>query len=235
MEGLASLIHYQDIFEKQPLSGEDSAPPRRPLRMAGCTSRCRQGVLKLIQSLQRLVSGTLTKGTVVCHPTQIYLSSFLYMFHSNSWLSSRVFVCNKGVWWEAYTQRLIWRKDVYLCAFLVVFPDKNEFKKKHTHTNPELQSPVQELYFYSRITQLAFSFKSCFSCSVIQTAHFILSRGQGQDSLPTTAKVQVFISSHVRCHSVLEQNPEPFSFASVGQWEFRLYKYNTTSHSVMQM
>ncbi|CAG5877902.1 unnamed protein product, partial [Menidia menidia] len=29
--------------------------------MAGCTSRCRQGVLKLIQSLQRLVSGTLTK------------------------------------------------------------------------------------------------------------------------------------------------------------------------------
>lgn len=32
--------------------------------MAGCTSRCRQGVLKLIQSLQRLVSGTLTKGTL---------------------------------------------------------------------------------------------------------------------------------------------------------------------------
>ncbi|KAI4814052.1 hypothetical protein KUCAC02_003264 [Chaenocephalus aceratus] len=29
--------------------------------MAGCTSRCRQGVLKLIQSLQRLVSGGLTK------------------------------------------------------------------------------------------------------------------------------------------------------------------------------
>ncbi|XP_029924680.1 Kv channel-interacting protein 1b isoform X1 [Myripristis murdjan] len=29
--------------------------------MAGCTSRCRQGVVKLIQSLQRLVSGTLTK------------------------------------------------------------------------------------------------------------------------------------------------------------------------------
>ncbi|XP_042355688.1 Kv channel-interacting protein 1b isoform X1 [Plectropomus leopardus] len=43
--------------------------------MAGCTSRCRQGVLKLIQSLQRLVSGTLTKDktddelemTMVCH------------------------------------------------------------------------------------------------------------------------------------------------------------------------
>ncbi|XP_051793473.1 Kv channel-interacting protein 1b isoform X3 [Acanthochromis polyacanthus] len=43
--------------------------------MAGCTSRCRQGVLKLIQSLQRLVSGTLTKDkaddelemTTVCH------------------------------------------------------------------------------------------------------------------------------------------------------------------------
>lgn len=34
------------------------------LRMAGCTSRCRQGVLKLIQSLQRLVSGTLAKGTL---------------------------------------------------------------------------------------------------------------------------------------------------------------------------
>ncbi|XP_059207386.1 Kv channel-interacting protein 1b isoform X3 [Centropristis striata] len=43
--------------------------------MAGCTSRCRQGVIKLIQSLQRLVSGTLTKDkaddelemTMVCH------------------------------------------------------------------------------------------------------------------------------------------------------------------------
>uniref|UniRef100_A0A8C1GL86 Uncharacterized protein n=1 Tax=Cyprinus carpio TaxID=7962 RepID=A0A8C1GL86_CYPCA len=43
--------------------------------MAGCTSRCRQGVLKLIQSLQRLVSGTLSKDniddelemTMVCH------------------------------------------------------------------------------------------------------------------------------------------------------------------------
>ncbi|KAF3841364.1 hypothetical protein F7725_007226, partial [Dissostichus mawsoni] len=40
--------------------------PVRPLLhlslgMAGCTSRCRQGVLKLIQSLQRLVSGGLTK------------------------------------------------------------------------------------------------------------------------------------------------------------------------------
>lgn len=32
--------------------------------MDGCTSRCRQGVQKLIQSLQRLVSGSLTKGTV---------------------------------------------------------------------------------------------------------------------------------------------------------------------------
>lgn len=36
------------------------------IRMAGCTSRCHQGVLKLIQSLQRLVSGTLTKGTFKC-------------------------------------------------------------------------------------------------------------------------------------------------------------------------
>ncbi|KAI9519802.1 hypothetical protein NQZ68_024663 [Dissostichus eleginoides] len=41
--------------------------PVRPLLhlslgMAGCTSRCRQGVLKLIQSLQRLVSGGLTKA-----------------------------------------------------------------------------------------------------------------------------------------------------------------------------
>ncbi|XP_035636637.1 Kv channel-interacting protein 1-like isoform X3 [Oncorhynchus keta] len=43
--------------------------------MAGCTCRCRQGVLKFIQSLRRLVSGTLTKDkiddelemTMVCH------------------------------------------------------------------------------------------------------------------------------------------------------------------------
>lgn len=41
-----------------------SVRPCLSLRMAGCTSRCRQGVLKLIQSLQRLVSGTLTKGTL---------------------------------------------------------------------------------------------------------------------------------------------------------------------------
>ncbi|XP_028840586.1 Kv channel-interacting protein 1b isoform X1 [Denticeps clupeoides] len=44
-------------------------------RMAGCTSRCRQGVLKFIQSLRRLVFGTLSKDkvddelemTMVCH------------------------------------------------------------------------------------------------------------------------------------------------------------------------
>lgn len=41
-----------------------SVRPCLLLRMAGCTSRCRQGVLKLIQSLQRLVSGTLAKGTL---------------------------------------------------------------------------------------------------------------------------------------------------------------------------
>uniref|UniRef100_A0A3P9MN71 EF-hand domain-containing protein n=1 Tax=Oryzias latipes TaxID=8090 RepID=A0A3P9MN71_ORYLA len=43
--------------------------------MAGCTRRCRQGMIKLIQSLQRLVFGTLTKDktedelemTTVCH------------------------------------------------------------------------------------------------------------------------------------------------------------------------
>ena len=43
------------------------------LRMAGCTRRCRQGVLKLIQSLQRLVSGTLTKGTVAFYPDTLSL------------------------------------------------------------------------------------------------------------------------------------------------------------------
>uniref|UniRef100_A0AAV2JF28 G-protein coupled receptors family 1 profile domain-containing protein n=1 Tax=Knipowitschia caucasica TaxID=637954 RepID=A0AAV2JF28_KNICA len=32
------------------------------LRMAGCTARCKQGITKLLQSLQRLVFGTLTKG-----------------------------------------------------------------------------------------------------------------------------------------------------------------------------
>lgn len=42
--------------------------------MAGCASRCRQGVLKLIQSLQRLVSGTLTKGTV----------PFSFFFYANT-------------------------------------------------------------------------------------------------------------------------------------------------------
>ncbi|XP_077403498.1 Kv channel-interacting protein 1b isoform X1 [Vanacampus margaritifer] len=43
--------------------------------MAGCTTRCRQGVLKLIQSVQRLLSGSLAKDntddelemTTVCH------------------------------------------------------------------------------------------------------------------------------------------------------------------------
>ncbi|KAK7915829.1 hypothetical protein WMY93_011590 [Mugilogobius chulae] len=45
------------------------------LRMAGCTARCKQGIAKLMQSLQRLVFGTLTKDktddelemTMVCH------------------------------------------------------------------------------------------------------------------------------------------------------------------------
>lgn len=48
------------------------------LRMAGCTSRCRQGVLKLIQSLQRLVSGTLTKGTLSlkCTLHDCFMGSF---------------------------------------------------------------------------------------------------------------------------------------------------------------
>lgn len=46
------------------------------IRMAGCTSRCRQGVLKLIQSLQRLVSGTLTKGTFKCVPIPVCCQSF---------------------------------------------------------------------------------------------------------------------------------------------------------------
>ncbi|KAJ3589767.1 hypothetical protein NHX12_010609 [Muraenolepis orangiensis] len=31
--------------------------------MAGCTRRCRDGLVKLVQSVQRLLSGTLTKGT----------------------------------------------------------------------------------------------------------------------------------------------------------------------------
>ncbi|XP_072302626.1 Kv channel-interacting protein 1b isoform X1 [Eucyclogobius newberryi] len=45
------------------------------LRMAGCTARCKQGIAKLMQSLRRLVFGTLTKDktdeelemTMVCH------------------------------------------------------------------------------------------------------------------------------------------------------------------------
>lgn len=44
--------------------------------MAGCTSRCRQGVLKLIQSLQRLVSGTLTKGIFKYVPIPVCCQRF---------------------------------------------------------------------------------------------------------------------------------------------------------------
>lgn len=54
--------------------------------MAGCTSRCSQGVLKLIQSLQRLVSGTLTKGTFKCVPIPVCPQHFhihhIYKFYN---------------------------------------------------------------------------------------------------------------------------------------------------------
>lgn len=56
------IVFSGDILEEK--CRWRSVRPCLLLRMAGCTSRCRQGVLKLIQSLQRLVSGTLAKGTL---------------------------------------------------------------------------------------------------------------------------------------------------------------------------
>lgn len=57
-----------------------SVSPCLLLRMAGCTSRCRQGLLKLMQSLQRMVSGTLTKGKL--HALQLTCNDFLALWVS---------------------------------------------------------------------------------------------------------------------------------------------------------
>ncbi|KAI3373518.1 hypothetical protein L3Q82_022113 [Scortum barcoo] len=95
--------HRQSILEEKPLHHKTIRPKTRQregegksdqinterslspigsyiyLRMAGCTSRCRQGVLKLIQSLQRLLSGTLTKVSLMktmgcCFPSVTHCS-----------------------------------------------------------------------------------------------------------------------------------------------------------------
>lgn len=91
------------------------------LRMAGCTCRCRQGLLKLMQSLQRLVSGTLTKGTVAFYSntdalttyfTQMcintvhdFFSSWLYHQYSHEWV---YLILYENLWFIWYLTKLQW-------------------------------------------------------------------------------------------------------------------------------
>ncbi|KAJ8408945.1 hypothetical protein AAFF_G00247630 [Aldrovandia affinis] len=45
--------------------------------MAGCTLRCKQGLVKFMQSLRRFLSGTLNKGSCLCSAAGICLVSDL--------------------------------------------------------------------------------------------------------------------------------------------------------------
>lgn len=83
--------------------------------MAGCTSRCRQGVLKLIQSLRRLVSGTLTKGTFKCvlipvccqkSPLHFYIH---HIYNRLTWIS------------PPYSDVFLHIQHTFLSGFIVLF------------------------------------------------------------------------------------------------------------------